>query len=44
MLLVAGQRREIGAGVYVFVARHLTFKYLLHFDLDICFGSRHDAV
>ncbi len=32
-------------GVDVFVARHLHFQNMaLQFDLDIYFGSRHDAV
>ncbi|MFZ5503847.1 MAG: hypothetical protein ACOY3V_10025 [Pseudomonadota bacterium] len=31
-------------GVYVFVTRHLLLQNVaLHFDLDIYFGSRHDA-
>jgi hypothetical protein len=32
-------------GINVFVARHLFSQNItLHFDLDICFGSRHDAL
>lgn len=32
------------AGVDVFVTRHLILQNTVHhFDLDICFGSRHDA-
>ena len=32
------------SGVDVFVARHLFLQIIApHFDLDICFGSRHDA-
>ena len=37
-------RKKPGAGVNVFVARHLLLQNISHnFDLDICFGSRRDA-
>ncbi len=37
-------RKKSWAGVDVFVARHLLLQNIFfHFDLDICFGSRHDA-
>jgi len=36
--------KKSGAGVDVFVARHSSLQNKVpHFDLDICFGSRHDA-
>jgi len=37
--------KKPGAGVDVFVARHLLLQNIvLRFDLDIYFGSRHDAL
>lgn len=38
-------RKKSRAGVDVFVTRHLFLQNIsLNSDLDICFGSRHDAV
>jgi hypothetical protein len=36
-------REKARAGVDVFVARHVPSDFSLRFDLDLCFGSRHDA-
>ena len=43
-LLLQVYREKARAGVDVFVAGHVcASKLVCYFDLDICFGSRHDA-